>query len=385
MAAPWNADDFDQVLAGIAAAAAEHDRDGSFPHGAFVELHRVGLLGWCVPAAMGGSGAGLAEASRIVERVGSADPSVGLLLSQHYLFHAMLAAGAWPRPQTEAVQRSAVEDGALINALRVEPELGTPARGGMPATVAARRADDGGGWSLRGHKIYATGIPALRWLAVWARTDDADPLMGMFLVPAETPGIGVIETWDHLGMRATASHDVVFEDTRVGPEAAVDVRPPAEWATPDPVLSAWNAMLIAALYHGVALAARDWLIGYLNERTPSNLGAPLATLPRFQLVTGEIEAVLHTSGRLLQSAAHDVDDAGGPALAAAAQSAALVKHTVTANAVRAVELALSLVGNPGLSRHQPLERHYRNVLCSRIHTPQDDTILTVAGRQALGR
>ena len=296
----------------------------------------------------------------------------------------MLAARAWPEVATEAVQRSAVEEGALINALRVEPELGTPARGGLPATVAAR-LPDGAGWSLSGHKIYATGIPALRWLAVWARTDEPEARMGMFLVPATTPGVRVIETWDHLGMRATASHDVVFEDARVGPEAAVDVRPPAAWAAPDPVLAAWNALLIAALYHGVALAARDWLVGYLNERTPSNLGAPLATLPRFQLVTGEIEAVLHTSGRLLRSTADDVDRSTGPALHAAAQSASLVKHTVTANAVRAVELALSLVGNPGLSRHQPLERHYRNVLSSRIHTPQDDTILTVAGRTALGR
>ena len=74
---------FDEVLTGIAAAAAGHDRDGSFPHEAFAALRRIGLLGMCVPAVMGGGGAGLAEACLVVERVGTADPSVGLLLSQH--------------------------------------------------------------------------------------------------------------------------------------------------------------------------------------------------------------------------------------------------------------------------------------------------------------
>ena len=50
----------------------------------------------------------------------------------------------------------------------------------------------------------------------------------------------------------------------------------------------------------------------------------------------------------------------------------------------AVELAIEASGNPGLSRHNPLQRHYRDVLCSRIHSPQTDTILIAAGRAALG-
>jgi len=61
-----------------------------------------------------------------------------------------------------------------------------------------------------------------------------------------------------------------------------------------------------------------------------------------------------------------------------------VKYTVTSNAIRTLELALQLSGNHGLSRNNPLERHYRDVLCSRIHTPQNDSILTAAGRAALG-
>ncbi|MNO06445.1 hypothetical protein D3C81_2282130 [compost metagenome] len=57
---------------------------------------------------------------------------------------------------------------------------------------------------------------------------------------------------------------------------------------------------------------------------------------------------------------------------------------MTGNAIRAVELALQLSGNHGLSRNYPVERHYRDVLCSRIHTPQNDSVLVAAGRAQLG-
>jgi len=124
-------------------------------------------------------------------------------------------------------------------------------------------------------------------------------------------------------------------------------------------------------------------VGYLNERTPTNLGAPLATLPRFQAAVGEIEALLHANERLIHGTAGEVDD--GPDRRGAAAGSSLVKRSATANAIRAVETGIALIGNPGLSRHHPIERHYRDVLCSRIHTPQDDTIALSAGKAALAR
>jgi alkylation response protein AidB-like acyl-CoA dehydrogenase len=59
-----------------------------------------------------------------------------------------------------------------------------------------------------------------------------------------------------------------------------------------------------------------------------------------------------------------------------------IKYIATAYAIRAVEIGLELTGNPGLSRSHPLERHCREVLCSRIHSPQNDSILVAGGRTA---
>ena len=67
------------------------------------------------------------------------------------------------------------------------------------------------------------------------------------------------------------------------------------------------------------------------------------------------------------------------ALRFSAIEANLAKVTITDNAIQAVNIALELTGNHGLSRQNPLERHYRNVLCGRVHTPQSDSAWLAAG------
>ena len=63
----------------------------------------------------------------------------------------------------------------------------------------------------------------------------------------------------------------------------------------------------------------------------------------------------------------------------------IAKTVATTAAIDAVQRAVALIGNAGLSRRNPLERHLRDVLCGRIHTPQDDVVLTSAGRALLER
>jgi alkylation response protein AidB-like acyl-CoA dehydrogenase len=363
---------------GFAARAAQHDRDASFPFENFQELGDAGLLALTVPVAQGGYGAGARDAARVINIFGKADPSTALVLSMHYIHHlAMAKADRWPPHLAHKLARETLDGVALINALRVEPDLGSPSRGGLPATIARRAAD---GWRISGRKIYSTGAPILKWYTVWARTDEPDVRVGLFLVPAGLPGTRIVETWDHLGLRASGSHDVVFEDVLFPLDHEIDVRRPDRWLAPDNAQIAIHAIMIAAVYDGVAQAARDWLIGFLKTRAPANLGAPLATLPRAQEIVGGIAARLAVNARLIDGFAADYDR-GVPLNSS---EAGIIKLTVTNNAVAAVEDALSLTSNHGLSRTNPLERHYRDVLCGRVHTPQDDATRTAAGRLALG-
>ncbi|MEC4589930.1 MULTISPECIES: acyl-CoA dehydrogenase family protein [Nitrospirillum] len=359
-----------ELTAEFAAGAAAHDRDGSFPFENFSSLHAKGLLGLTVGPAWGGAGADLATTLKVVRAVAKGDPATALVLVMQYLFHASVDQRGVSDALYGRVARDAVENGALINALRVEPDLGTLARGGLPATVARRTAD---GWSISGHKLYSTGIPALTWLVVWARTDEAEPRVGGFLVHRDSPGIQVVETWDHLGLRASGSHDVILTDVPTPLDHALDLRKPGELSPRDAVFGAWAAVLTAGIYDAVAEAARDWLIDFARRRVPSNLGAALSTLPRFQEAVGTINGLLLSNRALLAAATR------GETTTA---EAGLVKHLVTENAIQAVETAVRLTGNPGITRHNPLERHYRDVLCGRIHTPQADVVLVGAGRAA---
>jgi alkylation response protein AidB-like acyl-CoA dehydrogenase len=362
----------------FASRAEQHDREASFPFENFKELSEAGLLALTVPAALGGGGAGARDAARILGSIAKADPSTALVLSMHYIQHLVMARSQrWPVRLARKLAKEAVEGVALINALRVEPELGSPARGGLPATIARRTET---GWRLTGRKIYSTGAPILKWYAVWAKTDEPEIRVGLFLVPAGLPGMRIEETWDHLGLRASGSHDVIFEDVAFPLDYEIDVRKREDWATPDFTQGILSAILVSSIYDGVARAARDWLVKFLKERVPANLGAPLASLPRAQEVLGAIETRLAVNARLIDSFAGDFDD--GVLLDAVEASA--IKLTVTNNAVAAVEDALSLSSNHGLTRANPLERHYRDVLCGRVHTPQDDATRMTLGRLALG-
>ena len=364
------------VTAALAAHAEQHDRTADLPHAGLAVVHEAGLLTLTVGRGHGGPGGGLADTVRTLTALGRGDPSVALISAMTVFAHA--GAAAWPADLYAQVLAESAHRPTLINALRVEPDLGTPARGGLPVTTARRTAD---GWELTGHKIFSTGAAGLRWMQVWARTDEDPVRTGAFLVRTDSPGITIERTWDHLGLRASRSDDVTFDRVPVPLGATLDLAEPGASGADPGGLRHWNALGIAAIYLGVAAAARDWLTGYLRERVPTNLGRPLASLPRFQSEVGLISAHLLTATTLVDTLAAAADrgepfDRAQPGLA---------KTVATTAAIEAVQRAVALIGNAGLSRRNPLERHLRDVLCGRIHTPQDDVVLTSAGRALLER
>jgi alkylation response protein AidB-like acyl-CoA dehydrogenase len=359
----------------FAAGAAALDAGPGFPHDNLARLRRAGLLSLTVPRALGGREATLAQTLKVVRAVARGEPSTALILVMQCLYHLRLQANPnWPVEQKERIARDAVERGALINSLRVEPELGSPSRGGLPATLGKRVSDSNGEhWLLNGRKLYSTGSPGLTWFAVWGRTDEASPRVGTWLVHRDTPGVRFGEPWNHLGMRATGSHEVIFENVRVPFDHAVDLQAPQDATGMDPVTSVWMNVLLPSIYDGIARAARDWFVDWAAHRVPSGLDAPLSSLDRFQQTAGRIEALLFNNRTLL--------DAGAAGHIGVAEAPA-IKYLVSKHAIEAVELALEASSNPGLSRNNALERHYRDVLCARIHTPQNDTVVGNLGRAA---
>lgn len=365
------------VTAEIALTAADYDRSGAVPRAGLEVAHRAGLLTASVGRQYGGPGLGPVDTARVLIALGEGDASVGLLSANNVNTHASQATNPhWPAVAYDDLLTRSRSGPALVNAIRAEPELGAPARGGLPKTIARRTAD---GWSLSGHKAYATGGEALAYHVVWVVTDEPVQRVGHLLVPADLPGITWIETWDHLGLRASNTHDVVYDEVPVPLDNFVEIPRGADGVYRDPAATAGPGSFgHPALYVGVARAARTAFVTYAQERVPTALGRPIATTERIQSVAGEIEAQIAAAetllfGTLLRlEAGHDVT-----------AQLSVLKVQIGRAVVAAVNTAVAALGNPALTRKNPLERHLRDVLCVRIHPPQEDTALLAAGRRIL--
>lgn len=375
---------FEAYAKRVAERAEQQDRDGRLNQASIEEAQQLGLAALNLTIKEGGQGYDLPQMVQVIGRLGQSDSAVALILTMH-LFHleAVRQSRTWPEQARQDVIASAATKGGLINALRVEPEQGSPVRGGRPQTLAVKVP---GGWRLSGRKMYSTGSTALDWGIVWATTEEHDGRLGEFLLPMKAAGVSIERSWDHLGQRGSESHDVVMEDVWLPDHYAVDLRQPDDWAVRRiGNLNSWLPILLAALYDGVAQAAVAWVGHWLNNRQPTNLGAPLATLPRMRSAVGEMTAQLQVNAALLHLAAdqfsRDADTRTLPPTVLL--QAPLVKYTVTQNAIALVNRAVELGANPALTRANPLQRHLRDVLCARVHHPQNDLILESCGTQAL--
>jgi alkylation response protein AidB-like acyl-CoA dehydrogenase len=365
------------LTAEVASTAEQYDRSGDIPVAGLAAAHRGGYLTATVAARFGGPEAGPFEVVQILSALGEGDPSVALIAANNLAIHQMQAAtDSWPADLYDDLLRQSVQGPAPVNVIRAEPELGAPARGGLPKTIARRTAN---GWTLTGRKTFATGGTALAYHLVWAITDEEEPRVGHVIVPADSAGITWHQTWDHLGLRASNTHDVSYANVEVGEENFLEI-PKTDGVYRDPAVATGpTGFGHPALYVGVARAARTAFVTYARERVPTALGRPIAETERIQAIAGEIDAQIGQAetllyGTLLRVAADD------PAVAA---GLSLVKVQIARSVIAAVQTAVAALGNAALTRHNPLERHLRDVLCVRVHPPQEDTALLAAGRALL--
>ena len=363
----------DRLAATFAATAARHDREASFPHEHVAAARADGWPALAVPGSLGGAGASLHDVCLLQERLGRGDASSALGLGMHHM--AIGSPGpahtGWPAPVYEALCARVVAEGALLNTLASEPEQGSPARGGIPATTAVHRD---GGWVLEGRKTWSTWLPVLTHAVVTARVDrpDAGPAVAGFVVDLSLRGVGRDPTFDALGLRATASGALLLDGVRVGEDALLHLREPAEQDPRGPAVPAWFQLTSAAAYTGCAHAARDEVARFCRERRPNAMGEPISTLPTVRLRLGRIDGAVRTARLLVLAAARAWDEAPVAERAALLPEIGTVKVQATQLAWQAVEEAMRLAGGPGMLRELSLERHWRDVRGGLIHPPLED-------------
>ena len=367
----------------FAKRAAEYDWAGKFPFENYKDLQQAGYLTLTVPRDLGGWGADVLEVTLAQQQLAQGCASTALVVSMHLLNVARLGEGvSRGNEMFTRICRAVVQDGAIFNSAISEPAMGSPSRGGRPATTARRQPD--GSWRITGRKTYTTGSFVLKLIAVGCSiVDEAGeqsnlpPLKvdrGSFLVPGDAAGLRIEETWDSLGMRSSASNDLVLEDVHVEPSAYMGTMPT------NPAVAAWG-LGVAAVYHGIAEAARNDAVHFAQNRRPNSLNRSIATVPHIQEKIGQIElALLQSRAVLLGLAAQYV---ANPASVPGSQISA-AKYLAVNNGVAVVDLAMRVVGGASLAINGPLQRHYRDIRAGLHNPPMDDVTLAQLAKDALG-
>lgn len=368
----------ESVSGPIAERAAEVDRNGRFPFENFRELHEVGFLGVTIPERFGGLGADPLEYALAIERIARACGSTALAANMHCTLIGKLGeTGIWPEELYARVSRDIVDNGALINAANSEPDLGSPSRGALPSTSAERTPT---GWLINGRKRWASLAPALSYVLVLASVVAGDERRrGNFLVPAHTPGVTIEETWDNLGMRGTASDDVILSDVAVPLDALVQIDGSAVPGDGN----GWSAFGGAAVFLGLAQAARDEAVRFAQTRRPNGMAGPIAELQTIQHRIAAIELDLLQARTLLYATA-EWWIARPEERAEWAWRLAAAKNTATNAALRVTDEALRVAGSAGLAASSPLQRYFRDARTSIGQPPIEDVALTIIGKAALG-
>jgi alkylation response protein AidB-like acyl-CoA dehydrogenase len=353
------------VGAVAAAHAADHDRDATFVTEAYAAMREHGYLALAVPTELGGLGASMRQVCHAQAELARHDGAAALSVAMHLYLTLMQAYrrrnGA---ADAEAVLRRVADEGLVIATSGGSDWL-------WPTTTAVTTD---GGYLVSGRKMFCSQSPAATVVATCAVLgepgDDAQVLH--FSVPLAAQGVRLEETWDTMGMRGTASHDVVLEDVFVPADKITGVRAYGEFGAPLMAATVHFAPVAGATYHGIAAGAAERAIAAVGKHTP-----------RVHRQVGLIDAKLRTSWWSLMGA---LDDLGDDYVAEPHTLATVMlakRHAVT-TAVEVVDLAMEVMGGRSFFRKAGMERAYRDVRAGTFHPLTPEATLSYAGKLALG-
>jgi alkylation response protein AidB-like acyl-CoA dehydrogenase len=374
----------------IGARAAEHDRDGSYPFESFAAVKRSGYFTAPIPEELGGLGVTSAHDVLVAStRLARGDASLTLGVNMHLVYVqnvarrwlAAMASGNARRATALADSlRQIAADGVVFASAVSEPRQDLT----RPATTARRSAE---GWTVSGRKVFSTMSPAadVLYASVTFAADDGSERYGYAMVPRTTPGVVVHDDWDALGMRASGSHSVSFDDVRLPAAALRGGFPVGDWA------AYVERNLDAGLFHaatclGIAEGADAHVVQQLttaraepDARTRTQAAENVVDLSACRAVFSRA-ALLIDEHFAAEPAA--TDSAGVVRLFAQAQAA---KAFIGEAAVRIVDRALSLSGGAGYRNGSPLARAYRDVRASAfMHPLGANRAYELLGQLALG-
>jgi alkylation response protein AidB-like acyl-CoA dehydrogenase len=335
------------------------------------KLFALGIMGVEVPDSYGGAGGTFFHSVLVVEELSRVDPSVGVLVDVQntLVINAILRWGS-AEMKSRILPRLA---GTAIGAYGLS-EAGS---GSDAFALQTRAAERDGGFVITGRKLWITNANEAEIFIVFATVNPDAGYRGItaFIVERGTPGFSIGKKEDKLGIRASSTCELIFEDCRV-PASAVLGEVGKGYKVAIETLNE-GRIGIGAQMLGLAQGALDHALSYTQER--KQFGKPISNFQGVQFQLARMATEVEASRLLVYNAAR-LRDAGRPFLT----EAAMCKIFASEVAERNASLAINLYGGYGFVKDYPVEKLYRDAKIGQIYEGTSNLQLQTIAKQLLG-
>ncbi len=359
--------------ASVRPIAAEIDREARFPHETVKTMGELGLMGIAVPERWGGSGADTVSYVVALEEIARVCASHAVIMSVNNSLYGDPILKYGTDAQRERFLVPVASGHALGCFALTEPQAGSDATN--QHTTAVR---DGDHYVLNGRKLFITNGREASFALVFCQTDRAKGPHGISALVVEkgTPGFTVSKTEDKLGIRASDTAELVFDDCRV--PAANRLGEEGQGFRIALTTIDGGRIGIAAQAVGIAVGAHERALAYARERKA--FGVPIGQHQMVQWMLADMATAID-GARLLTLRAATLKDAGRRFTA----EAAMAKLFAAETAMKVTTDAIQVHGGYGFIKDYEVERYFRDAKITQLYEGTSQIQKLVVAREVLGR
>jgi butyryl-CoA dehydrogenase/short/branched chain acyl-CoA dehydrogenase len=354
----------------VAPKVREMDEAQQFAPGLIPQLAELGLMGIEVPDHLGGAGASFFDSILAVEALSVVDPAVALVVD----IQNTLCVNSFLRWGTEAQQKQWLPQ--LAAGMVCSYALSEAGSGSDAFAMETRATKTASGYTLNGRKLWISNAREAGVFLVFANLKPDAGYRGItaFLVPAGTPGLTVGRKEDKLGIRASSTCEVLFEDCHV-PAQNLFGEEGKGYKLAIEVLNE-GRIGIGAQMLGLAQGAWNHAARYAQQR--KQFGKPIAEFQAVQFTLAEMATEIEAARLMVYNAARR-KDAGLPFVT----EAAMTKFFVSQVAERVASQCVEVFGGNGYVRDYPAEKYFRDAKIGKIYEGTSNMQLMTIAKQLL--
>ncbi|MCP1478839.1 alkylation response protein AidB-like acyl-CoA dehydrogenase [Pseudomonas chlororaphis] len=371
----------DRLLPEIAQGAAQRERERQLPFDAVAQIAKAGFFTCRIPGRYGGAGGSVKELIALLIRIAAVDSNVAQALRPGFGFvEGLLASRA---EGAEAERERWFErylQGAVLGNAGWEV-------GGANGTISARIVRDGAHYRASGSKYYSTGSLYADWVSAVALDENDQPVS--FVLPRDRQGLELLDDFDAMGQRLTASGTTHLHNVRVQAE---EIRTRTVEEGKRTIVTPFLQLFLGAVQAGIARNALDDAVAFANEHArpiKHSSAARSVDDPYVELSVGDISARAFSAEAVVLRAAESIDrawaaDLDPQAVDQAAVDVAQAQYIAAESALKAAELVFDVGGASTTGRAHNLDRHWRNARTVANHNPRHWKAAAVGAWQLKG-